>query len=165
MRPATRGAVGLQCLVQLLPHRADTIWHGDHARLETLLHKTCQNRGLRQTHAAPLTSALWRATHVGERRAVAGAGVIRRQVASELLVEVTNLAALFCYYSVCCYITNLFCLDFWVLGWAHFRERGFSRICPPLSLSSHLSSLPMGVLSRAYGNKKKQQLKCNKMLE
>jgi len=37
------------------------------------------------------------------------------------------------------------------MGWAYFRERGFSKIRPPPSLSSHLISLPMGVFSRAYG--------------
>ena len=36
------------------------------------------------------------------------------------------------------------------LGWAYFQERGFSKICPPPSLSCHLSSLPMGIFSRAY---------------
>jgi len=81
------------------------------------------------------------------------------------------LFLLYCFATIfaCYYITNL---DFWVLrwayfqigwayfrmgwayfrmGWAYFRERGFSDICPPLSLSNHLSSLPMGVLLRDCG--------------
>ena len=37
------------------------------------------------------------------------------------------------------------------MGWANFQERGFSKIRPPPSLCSHLSSSPMGVFSRAYG--------------
>ena len=39
---------------------------------------------------------------------------------SELLLEVTILAVWFCCYSVRYYITNLICLDFWVLGFAWF---------------------------------------------
>ena len=31
------------------------------------------------------------------------------------------------------------------MGWAYFRERGFSKICPPPSLSSHISSSPIGI--------------------
>ena len=96
--------------------------------------------------------------HVGERRAVAGAGTIGEQVASE---QVTCR----CYYS-CCTVLLLFCsllytlqiCYVWVLGrayfrmgWAYFWERGFSKICPSLSLSSHLSSSPMGVFSRDCG--------------
>jgi len=37
------------------------------------------------------------------------------------------------------------------MGWAYFRERGFFKIRPSPSLSSHLSSSPMGIFSRAYG--------------
>ena len=37
------------------------------------------------------------------------------------------------------------------MEWAYFRERRFSKIRPPPSLSSHLSSSPMGVFSRTYG--------------
>jgi len=77
--------------------------------------------------------------------------------ASELLVAVTILAVLFCCYFARYYVTNLLCLDFWVLGWAYFRmgwayfwERGFSKISPSPSLSSRLSSSPMGVFSRDY---------------
>ena len=51
---------------------------------------------------------------VGERRAVVGAGVIGEQVASELLVEVTILAVLFCCYFAHYYITNRLCLSTWV---------------------------------------------------
>jgi len=64
---------------------------------------------------------------------------------SELLAEITILAVLLCCYTVRYYITNLLCLDFWVLGWAYFQrgwayfaigrayfqERGFWKIYPP----------------------------------
>ena len=136
----------------------------DHARRspETLPHKRRQKRGLRQTLAAPPTSALWRAAHIGEWRAVAGAGAIREQVASKW----SEWATCRSYYSCCTVLLycsllhyNLLYLDFWVLGWAYFwmgwayfRERWFLKIRPPPSLSSHLGSLPMGIFSRAYSN-------------
>jgi len=80
------------------------------------------NRGLCQTHTAPLTSAPWRAAHVAKRRAVAGAGVIREQVASEQLSNRVGL----------------------------FSGERVLKIRPPPLLSSHLSSSPMGAFSRAY---------------
>jgi len=46
-----------------------------------------------------------------KQRAAAGAGTIGEQVASELLVEVTILAILFCCYFAHYYIANLLCLD------------------------------------------------------
>jgi len=55
------------------------------------------------------------------------------------------------------YITNLLYLDYWVLGWAYcqigwayFQERGFTNICPTSSLSSYLSSSPMGAFSSTW---------------
>ena len=45
-------------------------------------------------------------------KAVLRAGTIGEQVASEILVEVTILAVLFCGYAVRYCITDLFCLDF-----------------------------------------------------
>ena len=65
---------------------------------------------------------------------------------------VTILAVLFCCYTVRYYITNLLCLDFEYLGGPTFGWdgpiRGFLKIRPPPSLSSHLSSSPMGVFSK-----------------
>ena len=72
------------------------------------------------------------------------------------------------YYSCCTICSllhyNLLCLDFWILGWPTFKygrptfkwdgpisgERVLE-IRPPPTLSSHLSSSPMGIFSRAYG--------------
>jgi len=102
-----------------------------------------------------------RTAHIGERRTVTGAGTIREQVASELLVEVTILAVLFCYYfaTILLIITLQICyvwilsisVGYFQMGWAYFRERGFLKLHPPPSLSSHLSSSPMGVFSRDCG--------------
>jgi len=66
-------------------------------------HKMCQNRGLRQTHAAPPTSA---PRHIGKRRAVAGVGAIGEQVASKQSKRATCRSYYYCctvlllYYSV-----------------------------------------------------------------
>ena len=145
----------------------------DHTRLvltrDTILHKMCQNSGLRQTHTAPLNSAPWRAAHIGEWRAVVGAGMIVKQVASKWSEQATCRS----YYS-CCTVLLLYCsllycksvmsgfLSTWVgllskrvvllsNGVDLFWERGFLKICPPPALSSHISSSPMGVFSRVYG--------------
>ena len=49
---------------------------------------------------------------------------------------------------------------FW-MGWAYFQERArVLKNIPTPSLSSHLSSLPMGVFSRAYGICRHSSLLC-----
>ena len=101
----------------------------DHMRLmltETLPHKTCQNRGLHQIHAAPLASAPWRAAHVGEWRAVAGACTIGEQVASEWSEQATCRG----YYSWCtdlllyCSLLHFWFLIFEYLSGPTFKEDG-----------------------------------------
>ena len=127
---------------------------------ETIPHKVHQNRGLRQTHTSPPTSAPWRAAHIGEWRAVTGAGAIREEVASEQSERTTCRG----YYSCCtdlllfiitlqiCYVWIFECLvgllsnDMGLFS----GERVLKNSSTPC-LSSHLSSLPMGVFSRAYG--------------
>jgi len=111
-----------------------------------------------------------RAAHLGKwGLSLEWARLGREQVASEQATcrgYYSCCTVLLLYCSFHYYIMNLLCLDFWVLGWpyfskgwaffqvewayfwmvwAYFRERGFSKIRPPPSLSSHLSSLPMGV--------------------
>jgi len=103
---------------------------------KTLPHKTCQNRGQRQTHAAPLTSAPWRTAHLGERRAVAGASAIGEQVASERSKQATCRG----HYSCCtvfaailfvislqiCYVWIFECLVGLTFEWGRpiFRKEG-----------------------------------------
>ena len=112
-----------------------------------------QNRRLCQTHKAPPTSAPWRVAHVGERRAVAGVDTNGEQIASE---QATGRG-----YDSCCTVLLLFhsllhyksvlsgFLSIWV--GLYFQERGFTKIRPPPSLRSHLSSSPMVIFSSAYG--------------
>jgi len=92
-----------------LAGEADSIG-ADHVRPVLARDSTAQDaseQGVCQTHAAPPTSAQWRAAHIGERRPVTEAGVIREQVASER-------ATWRGYYSCCtvCSLQNLLCLDF-----------------------------------------------------
>ena len=125
----------------------------------TLPYKTRQKRELCQTHAAPPTSAPWRAAHVGERRAVAGAGAIGEQVAIER-------ATCRGYYS-CCTVWLLYCslfhyksvmsgfLSTWVgllsNGVGLFKGEGVLESTPTPLFEQPLKFIPMGVFSRAYG--------------
>jgi len=82
---------------------------------------------------------------------------------SELLVEVTILAALFCCYTVRFCITNLLCLDFEYLGGPNSNRMGLlsNRVglflgervlknMPTLLFEQPLKFITHGVFSRAY---------------
>jgi len=93
---------------------------------ETLPHKTGHNRGLRQTHAAPPTSAPRRASHVGKQRAVTGVGTIGEQVASERATCRGYCILLYCFAAILFIITLQICYV-WIfeyLGGPTFKEGG-----------------------------------------
>ena len=152
------------------------VW-SDHVRLvlarDTIAQDASEQRAVPDSHSSSPTSAPWRAAYIDERRAVTGAGVIGMQVTSKRSERTTCRS----YYS-CCAVLLLCCsllhyksvtseylggptfkwmgllsngVSLLQTGWACFRKRGFSKIRPPSSLSSNLSSSPMGVISRAYG--------------